>query len=64
MQNEKNRFLTIRQVAATGILSEHQLRLMAKRNELPGIYVGTWFKVNFPLLVEQLDRKSMEVKTR
>lgn len=56
------KFLTIRQTAATGILSEHHLRLMAKQNELPGIYAGTRFKVNYPLLVEKLNRDSMEVK--
>lgn len=55
------KFLTIRQTAATGILSEHHLRLMAKRNELPGIYAGTRFKVNYPLLVAKLNQDSMEV---
>lgn len=57
------KFMTIRETAATGILSEHHLRLMAKRNELPGIYAGTRFKVNYPLLVEKLNRDSMEVST-
>lgn len=56
------KFMTIRETAATGILSEHHLRIMAKRNELPGIYAGTRFKVNYPLLVEKLNRDSMEVK--
>ena len=56
-------FMTIRQVAATGILSEHHLRLMAKKGELPGIYAGTRFKVNYPLLVEKLNQDSMEVKS-
>ena len=56
------RFLTIRQVAATGILSEHHLRLMEKQGKLPGIYSGTRFKVNYPLLIEKLDRDSVEVK--
>lgn len=60
--NNVPRFLTIRQVAATGILSEHHLRLMEKRGELPGIYSGTRFKVNYPLLIEKLDRDSVEVK--
>lgn len=54
------KFLTIRQTAATGILSEYHLRLLAKRNELPGIYSGNRFKVNVPLLLEQLDRESLK----
>lgn len=53
------KFMTIRETAATGILSEHHLRVMAKRNELPGIYAGTRFKVNYPLLVEKLNQDSM-----
>ena len=35
VQTNIPKFLTIRETAATGILSEHHLRLMAKRNELP-----------------------------
>ena len=60
VQQDATRFMTIREVAATGILSEHHLRIMAKRGELPGIYAGTRFKVNYPLLIEKLNRDSME----
>lgn len=63
-QQNTPKFMTIMETAATGILSEHHLRLMAKRNELPGIYVGTRFKVNYPLLIEKLNHDSMEVKTQ
>lgn len=63
VQQNTPKFMTIRETAATGILSEHHLRLMAKRGELPGIYAGTRFKVNYPLLVEKLNRDSMEVNT-
>lgn len=52
--------MTIRQTAATGILSEYHLRLLAKRGALPGIYAGNRFKVNVPLLLEQLDRESLK----
>lgn len=51
-------FMTIRQAAATGILSEHHLRLMQKRGELPGIYTGNRFMVNYNLLVEYLNAES------
>lgn len=57
---ENPKFLTIRQVAATGILTEHHLRLMEKQHKLPGIYSGNRFKVNYGLLVEQLNRESVE----
>lgn len=54
-----DRFLTIRQTAATRILSEHYLRLLEKQGRLPGIRSGNRFLVNVPLLVEQLDRESL-----
>lgn len=54
------KFLTIRQTAATGILSEHHLRLLEKQGKLPGIRSGNRFLVNVPILVEQLDRESVE----
>lgn len=53
--SEKPRFLTIRQVAAEGILSEYRLRCMEKAGELPCIYAGVKCLINFDLLVEQLN---------
>ena len=52
------KLLTIRQTAATGIVSEHFLRLMLKQNRLPGIYSGSRFLVNYELLIEQLNQES------
>ena len=48
-------FKTIRETAATGLISEHYLRLMVKRGECPGIQNGTRFLINF----EKLDRQSV-----
>ena len=52
------RMLTIRQVAATGLLPEHALRLMAKAGQLPSITVGETKKIliNYDRLVEQLQQ--------
>lgn len=55
----EGKFLTIRQAAAIGILSEHHLRLLEKQGRLPGIRAGNRFLVNVPILVEQLDRESL-----
>lgn len=52
------KFLTIRETAKTGILSEHHLRIMEKRGRLPGVRVGNQFKVNLDLLVDQLNQES------
>lgn len=32
--------MTIREIARTGLLSEHALRLLLKEGKLPAIYVG------------------------
>ncbi len=52
-------FRTIRQTAATGILSESMLRLMLKQRRLPGVYSGNRFLVNVDVLVDQLNSESV-----
>lgn len=52
------KFMSIREVARTGLISEYYLRLMEKQNRLPCIYSGKKCMVNYPLLVEQLDLES------
>lgn len=49
------KMLTIRQVAATGLLPETALRRLAAEGRLPCIYVGRKALVNFDALIEQLN---------
>lgn len=58
--NDIPQFLTIRQTAKTGILSEHALRLRQKQGKLPHIMSGTKCLVNYPLLVELLNNESRQ----
>lgn len=51
-------FKTIRQVAATGLLREHTLRMMQKEGVLPGFQRGKWFLVNVEMLEEMLREMS------
>lgn len=51
-------FKTIRQTAATGILSEHRIRLMVAAGQCPGIRTGNRFLVNVSALSEMLDAES------
>lgn len=51
-------FMTIRQVAATGLISEHYLRRLEKAGRLPGIYTGRKKLVNVEKLVEMLNTES------
>ncbi|MBS7225955.1 MAG: hypothetical protein KH050_11580 [Clostridiaceae bacterium] len=53
-------FKTIRQTAATGIMTEHYLRLLVAEGRCPGIYSGNRFLINVEALSELLDRQSRE----
>lgn len=46
--------MTIREIAKTGLLSEHALRLLLKEGKLPAIYVGNKALINYDKLCEQL----------
>ena len=49
------RFMTIREVARTGLLPEFRLRRMEKAGQLPCIHAGNKCLINFDLLVQQLN---------
>lgn len=51
-------FKTIRQTAATGITSEHHLRLLVAQGKCPGIRSGNRFLINVQALAELLDAES------
>ena len=52
-------FLTVRETAATGILSEYALRLMLKsKNPPPRIRIGNNTMINYPLFLEWIDEES------
>jgi len=54
------KFLTIRQTAATGIMTEHYLRILVAQGKCPGIKSGNRFLVNVEALAEQLDAESRQ----
>ena len=56
--NNAPKFLTIRETARTGIMTEHYLRIMQKQGRLPGFYTGNTYRVNYQMLVDQLNRES------
>lgn len=58
MKSDDVRYLTIRQTAAKGPVSECLLRQMEKQGKLPGVRSGNRFLVNYGLLLEQLEAKS------
>lgn len=60
MTVEIPRFMSIREVARTGLLSEYTLRLMEKQKKLPCVYTGRKCLINFDRLVEQLNTSTTE----
>lgn len=51
-------FLTIREVAATGLVSEHYIRTLVRNGKCPGIRSGNRFLVNVEQLREKLEADS------
>lgn len=54
MLRENPQMLTVREIARTGLLSEHALRIMLKEGKLPAIYVGNKALINYDKLCEEL----------
>lgn len=51
-------FKTIRQTAATGIMTEYYLRILVAQGKCPGIKSGNRFLINVEALAEQLEAES------
>lgn len=51
-------FQTIREVARSGLASEHFIRLLVAQGRCPGIYSGNRFLVHVEALKEYLDEVS------
>ena len=54
MEVKPPNMMTIREIAKTGLLPEHALRLLLKSGRLPAIYVGKKALINYDKLCEQL----------
>lgn len=54
-ENNMPRFMTVREIAKTGLLSEYCLRRMLREDKLPYIRSGNRYLVNYSLLIEQLN---------
>ena len=60
MEN-KPRMMTIREIASTGLLAEHALRLMLKEGKLPAIYIGKKALINYNRLCEELQSLEADI---
>ena len=46
--------MTIREIAGTGLMTEHALRIMLKAGKLPAIFIGKKALINYDKLCEEL----------
>ena len=47
--------MTIRQIAATGILSEHAIRMLVKAGKIPHLTVGKKVLINLDTVLKMLE---------
>lgn len=53
--------MTVREIAKTGLLSEHALRLMLKAGKLPAIYIGKKALINYDKLCAELQNLESDI---
>ena len=58
-QENKVTMMTVRELARTGILTEHAIRLMLKQKKLPALYIGKKALINYQKTVEMLQSLSV-----
>jgi len=61
---EQPNMMTVREIARTGLLSEHALRIMLKAGKLPAIYIGKKALINYDKLCEQLSALGEDAKNQ
>ena len=54
------KYQTVRQIARTGIISDHGLRLLLKQGKIPAFFIGSKALLDFDTVVEYLRRLSEE----
>lgn len=54
MPNSIPKMMTVREIAATGLLPEAAIRRLLRENKLPAVYSGKKAYINFDLLCKQL----------
>lgn len=61
MEQNRPNMMTVREIARTGLLSEHALRLMLKAGKLPAIYIGNKALINYDKLCAELQNLKADV---
>ena len=61
MTREQPTMMTVREVARTGLMSEHALRLLLKAGKLPAIFIGKKALINYDKLCAELQGLEAEL---
>lgn len=61
MEQNRPNMMTVREIARTGLLSEHALRLMLNAGKLPAIYIGNKALINYDKLCAELRNLKADV---
>ena len=61
MTREQPTKMTVREVARTGLMSEHALRLLLKAGKLPAIFIGKKALINYDKLCAELQGLEAEL---
>jgi len=56
---KQTNLISIRLASQMGPLSEYALRRMLAEGRLPGLYVGSKYLVNYPMLLAQIEADSV-----
>ena len=56
METSFPKMMTIRQIANTGVLPEHALRMLVKQDRVPYMMVGTKVLINYTKLLDHLNQ--------
>ncbi len=62
MPDKQPTMMTIREVARTGILTEHSLRILVEKKKLPVIYIGKKALINYDKLCSALQDLPMDMR--
>ncbi len=54
------KMMTIREIARTGLLSEHALRLYTEQGKIPALYINSKALLDYNTVVEYIRRLSEE----
>lgn len=54
------KMMTIREIASTGLLPEHAIRMLVKQKRIPALYIGNKALINYHVVVQFLQDLTVE----